>query len=281
MFGVVDVGGGLRGIYGAGIFDYCLDNDVKFDYGIGVSAGSANIVSYISKQPRRNYKSYTEISFRKEYMSIGNFLRTGSYLDLDYIYTTICLPDGDIPLDYQTFAASDMQFKIVAADARDGKVVYFDKSDVGDQNYDVFKASSCLPLICKPYFIDGVPYYDGGIVDPIPIEKAFADGCDKLLLILTRPINKLREQSKRDLFVSKMIKKKYPQMATAVANRYKVYNDSLELAKKYAEQGKIFILAPDESCVMDTLTKDKEKLKTMYDMGYNDAAKLFGRLNNK
>ena len=48
--GVIDVGGGLRGIYAAGVFDWCLENGVKFDYGIGISAGSANLASYLSGQ---------------------------------------------------------------------------------------------------------------------------------------------------------------------------------------------------------------------------------------
>ncbi len=43
--GVVDVGGGLRGIYAAGVLDYCMDQGIRFDLGIGVSAGSANLVS--------------------------------------------------------------------------------------------------------------------------------------------------------------------------------------------------------------------------------------------
>ena len=47
--GVVVVGGGLRGVYIAGVFDYCLDQDIRFDLGIGVSAGSANVASYIAR----------------------------------------------------------------------------------------------------------------------------------------------------------------------------------------------------------------------------------------
>ena len=45
MTGVIDVGGGTRGIYGAGVFDWCIDNGIKFHYCIDVSAGSANCVS--------------------------------------------------------------------------------------------------------------------------------------------------------------------------------------------------------------------------------------------
>ncbi|WP_242833217.1 patatin-like phospholipase family protein [Clostridium saudiense] len=87
MIGVIDVGGGLRGIYGAGVFDFCLDNNINFDYGIGVSAGSANIASFLGKQKGRNLKFYSEYIFRKEYMSFHNLFRNGSYIDLDYVYS--------------------------------------------------------------------------------------------------------------------------------------------------------------------------------------------------
>lgn len=73
--GVIDVGGGLRGIYAAGVFDHCLDEKIVFDFGIGISAGSANLASYMSGQRGRNYKFYQEYSGRKEYMGAGNLLR--------------------------------------------------------------------------------------------------------------------------------------------------------------------------------------------------------------
>lgn len=45
--GIIDVGGGLRGIYGAGVLDRCMEEGVRFDCCIGVSAGSANMSSYV------------------------------------------------------------------------------------------------------------------------------------------------------------------------------------------------------------------------------------------
>ena len=83
--GVIDVGGGLRGIYAAGVFDWCMENDVQFDYGIGISAGSANLASYISGQHGRNYTFYEEYSMRKQYMGAGNMLHGGSFLNLQYM----------------------------------------------------------------------------------------------------------------------------------------------------------------------------------------------------
>ena len=76
---VIDVGGGLRGIYAAGVFDWCMDNGVQFDYGIGISAGSANLASYLSGQRGRNYLFYEEYSMRKRIYGRRNMLHGGSF----------------------------------------------------------------------------------------------------------------------------------------------------------------------------------------------------------
>lgn len=39
MRAVIDVGGGTRDIFGAGVFDYFLEHEVTFDRCYGVSAG--------------------------------------------------------------------------------------------------------------------------------------------------------------------------------------------------------------------------------------------------
>lgn len=73
--GVVDVGGGLRGIYAAGVLDRCMDDGVRFDVGIGVSAGSANMASYAAGQRGRNYRFFAEYAFRGRYMGVGKAQR--------------------------------------------------------------------------------------------------------------------------------------------------------------------------------------------------------------
>lgn len=168
MTGIVDVGGGLRGIYGAGIFDYCMEQGIHFDYCIGVSAGSANVCSYIAGQKGRNYQFYTDYSFRKEYMSVKNLFQKGSYINMDYIYGELSNTGGENPLDYEKLKESDVELRVVATNAVTGKPVYFDKTDMCQDDYSIMKASCCIPLVCKPYRIKGVPYYDGGLSDPIP-----------------------------------------------------------------------------------------------------------------
>lgn len=277
--GVVDVGGGLRGVYAAGVFDFCLDEGLRFDLGIGVSAGSANVSSYIAEQKKRNYLFYTEYPFRKEYMSLHNFLFKKSYLDLDYIYGTLSNSDGENPLDYQAFMNNPCEFLAVATNAKTGEAEYFDKSDIHLNDYSVLKASCAIPFVCRPYEVRGVPYYDGALGDTIPIEKAFQYGCDKVVLILTKPKNLIRTPDK-DMELANRIQKKYPMAAEKLRQRAGQYNSGVALAKKYEARGRVLIVSLDDTCGVDTLTKDRDALKRFYEKGYRDAQTLpafFGR----
>ena len=190
--GIIDVGGGFRGIYACGVLDYCLDQNIRFDLGIGISAGSANLASFIAGQRGRNFTFYTEYALRKQYASVGNFLRKRSFIDMDYVYGTLSRHDGENPLNYEAMRNDPTELIVVAANAETGEAKYFDKRDIRQDDYNVFKASSSIPFVCKPYFIQGTPYYDGALGDPIPLEKAFACGCDRVVLLLTKPEDVLR-----------------------------------------------------------------------------------------
>ena len=269
--GIVDVGGGLRGIYAAGIFDYFLDNHITFDLGIGVSAGSANLASFIAKQPRRNLTFFAEYAMRKEYMGWGNFFRKKSFIDLDYVYSTLCNADGEYPLDYQAMTENPMELYVVASDANTGEPKYFTKKDLSQDCYDIFKASCAIPFVCQPYFIQGTPYYDGALADPVPLKKAFELGCNKVVLILTLPKSTLRSASK-DKMLANRIRNHYPLSAERLEQRYAHYNDSVALAKEYEKEGKLLIIAPDDTCGVDTLSRDPKALRRLYTKGYCDAA---------
>ena len=125
--GIIDVGGGMRDAYGAGIYDWCLDNDVSFDYCIGVSAGSANLSTFLAGQRGRNIKFYTDYDLREECMSMKNYVRTRNFVDLEYVYGTLSNSDGECPLDFDAVMKNPAEFKIVATESISGKPHYFDK----------------------------------------------------------------------------------------------------------------------------------------------------------
>lgn len=268
--GIIDVGGGFRDIYGAGVLDWCLDHGVRFDYCIGVSAGSANLITYLAGQRGRSHRFYTEYIFRKEYASMENYARKGSYVDLDYAYGTLSRADGECPLDYDAFAANPSAFEAVVCDAKTGETVYYDRTHIARDRYDALKASSALPMMIKPYPVEGVVGIDGGVSDPIPLARAFDAGCDKVVLILTHPVDFRREQ-KKDALPARLLAKTYPKAAARLLERYKAYNDGVDLAQRYAEQGKVLIVAPDDVCGLSTLSKSRDKLERMYQKGLRDA----------
>ena len=148
--GIIDVGGGFRDIYGAGVLDVCMEQGIQFDYCIGISAGSANLASYLARQPGRSYTFYMEYVFRKEYASPENWLKTRNYVDLDYIYGTLSNRDGENPVDYEAMEKNPAEFLVGACNALTGEPVYFDKSYLRKDHYDIFKASCALPVFCKP-----------------------------------------------------------------------------------------------------------------------------------
>lgn len=272
-FGVIDVGGGLRGIYGTGVLDRCIEEGVHFDCCIGVSAGSANLTSYAAGQHGRNKPFYDDYSFRKEYMSVKNLVEKHSYLDLEYVYGTLSNEGGENPLDYDAMIKNPAEVYIVAENACTGEAKYFTKSDLSRDNYQPLMASCCIPVIDQPCVIDGVPYYDGGLADPVPLQKALDLGCERVAVILTKPLNEERT-SRRDEKFARLLQHRYPASAQGLRLRAKRYNSAVRLARQLEQEGRACIVAPDSTEGMATLTKDKESIEKMYEKGHADGEKL-------
>ena len=231
---MIDVGGGFRAIFGCGVMDRMLEDGIDVDMCYGVSAGAANMTSFIARQHGRNHTFYTKYAFRKEYASAESFFKNHNFANLDYIYGTLSNHDGENPLDFAAFEANETGFTVVA---------------------------------CEPYVVDGVPYFDGGIADPVPVQKALEDGYDRVILILSRLRNEVRKQQK-DLAPARILERSHPAAAEKLRMRYKTYNDELELAKHYEAEGKVLILAPEDLYGLNTLKKNFEGLEMMYRKGY-------------
>ena len=268
--GIVDVGGGFRGIYAAGIMDRCMQMGLWFDLGIGVSA---NIASYCARQLQRNLKFYTEYGLRKEYAGIGNYLRKRSYIDLQYVYGTLTNSDGENPIDYDTMMENPMETITVITNAHTAEPRYISKQELIRDQYTAFMASSAIPGVCRPIWYEGVPCYDGALSDPVPVQKAFDLGCDKVVLVLTLPEDTVRT-SEKDERLAKRIKKEFPSAAEALTGRANKYNEGVALARRYAAEGKLLILAPDDTCSVHTLCRDAKTMKELYAKGFADTGRI-------
>lgn len=278
MNGLIDVGGGTRGIYGCAVLDRCLDEKVAFDYAVGVSAGSANCISFLAGQKGRNYTFYTEYAQRPAYMSFGNYFKSGSFIGLDYIYATLTNSDGENPLDYDAFQASAAGFEVVATDAHSGAPVYFEKNGMEKDRYGFLMASCCVPVVCRPQEFNGRLYFDGGVSDPIPYKRALEAGCDKIVVILTKPVD-AKLSDTRNAVAGALLQRRYPKAAKALAARNRVYTRQLEEVLKLQKDGKALVIAPDHVENMKTLSSDTTGLKKLYEKGYHDGKRISGFLS--
>ncbi|MSS19728.1 patatin-like phospholipase family protein [Pseudoramibacter porci] len=266
---VIDVGGGQRGIYGAGVFDTCLDDNVRFDMTYGISAGSANVTSYLAGQRGRNYVYYSEYCLRKEYKSFKVLMKAHAFIDLHYVYETLSNSDGEYPLDYPAMMANPAPCTVIATEAETGFPHYFTKADFAQDQYQVIIASCSVPVFTRPAPVGKHLYFDGAISNPIPIQKAFDDGADAVVLILTRPKDFFRKTS-TDAALSKILKHRYPEAAKVYARRALTYNRDLRKALELEKQGRVLIVAPDSIAGMKTLGTDPEAGEKLYHKGLED-----------
>lgn len=277
MTGILDVGGGMRGIFGAGVTDCLLDEKVYLPYCIGVSAGSANLISYIAKQRGRNYRFYTRYAMRPEYMSFQNFLKKRSYFDLDYVYGTLSVTGGEDPVDYDAFFRAGQTLITVATRADNGKPQYFTNADFHKDDFSPLKASCAIPGVCRPYKVGDSLYFDGGVADPVPVEKALADGCDRLLVVLTKPLDFVKKPEHFRAAYTRALRA-YPNIVKELKMRADVYNRGVEKARALASEGRAVILAPAGGYYVTAFTKNEKKLERLYREGYEAAQNALSKL---
>lgn len=281
MIGIVDSGGGMRAIYASGVYDSFMDAGFVADYCVSISAGSANSISYVAGQRGRAKDFFMNYTFKKPgFLSVKNFLKTGNYINLDYIFSTLSNEDGESPLDYDAMLASPTKYKIFATDADTGEARAWMKEDFVRNDYRILKASCALPLVCKPVEIDGVEYYDGGLSEPIPVETAFADGCDKVIAVLTKPVPERKKEYPIGRVVGWMLKGRM-KIGYMLQNMGPLYNSFVDKLVEYEKQGKCIIIAPESRCGVSTLTKDKEGYQKLYDAGYKDGMAALQKLKEQ
>lgn len=264
--GIVFEGGALRTIFSCGVMDAFLEHDIMPDYMIGVSAGAAYGVSYASRQPKRNYEIVTKYCNDRRYMGAGNLINPGnrSYYGLKFAYDTI--PNELIPFDYETFNSYPGDFIAVVTNVLTGKAEYM-PIDTSDRKNTLLQATCALPLLFPFIYINGTPYLDGGLSDSIPFMKAFEDGCDRVVVVLTREKGYQKHTGHSTRAVARAFLK-YPELARDLMKRAKRYNKSLELLAKYEQEGRVLVIRPDSTKGFSRLERNLEKIENLYHDGY-------------
>ena len=266
MPGVLFEGGSFRPIFSCGVMDALLEENIMFPYCIGVSAGAADAASYISRQKERNIRIFLNYRNDKRYFGAGNLIREKSPFGIDFVFREM---NNEIdPFDIDAFQRYEGEFVITTTDARTGQVHYFHQSDV-DRDYMVFQASCALPVIFPPVDIGGREYYDGGLSNPIPIDKLVRDGHKRALVVLTRPRGYEKVCTSSDRMSARANRHKYPRIAQRILTRHKRYNRAVEVCEELERRGRIVLIRPEHS--LNSYEKDVEILRKNYEYGYDMA----------
>ena len=264
--GLVMEGGAIRTIFSAGVCDAFLDADLMPDYFIGVSAGSAYGVSYLSRQKWRNLDIVCHYANDRRYMGIGNLLnpRNRSYFGLTFSYETI--PNELIPFDYEAFAQYPGEAEAVVTNLNTGRADYLPVPRQ-DEHFTVLQATCAMPMLFPIFHIDGQPYLDGGCADPIPYQRAFDQGCDRVVVILTRERSYRRQPEKMERFIDRHYRK-YPNFIETMHHRSQQYNECRERLFRLEREGKVIVITPKTTAGFSRTERDLDKIRALWQDGY-------------
>ena len=268
--GLVLEGGGMRGVFTCGVLDYLMDHKISFPYTVGVSAGACNGLSYMSHQRGRGKYSNIDLLAKYKYIGIRPLLKKRGLIDQQLLFHRF--PDRILPYNYKAYAENPNRFEMVTTDCLTGCACYWEEKYDEKRIIDIVKASSSLPYACPVIYVDERPMLDGGIVDSIPLLRAYEQGYDKCVVVLTR--NRGYRKSEKKAFVPNFIYKQYPRLRVALRNRNKLYNAQLELVERLESEGKIVVIRPEKPIVVDRMETSTQKLTDLYLEGYACAQKV-------
>lgn len=265
--GLVLEGGALRAIFSSGVCDGLLAGNIMADYVVGVSAGIAYGVSYVSRQPRRNLEVVTRYAPDPRYMGMRNLRdkHNRSYFGLDFAYNVI--PNQLVPFDYDTFAAYPGEAEAVVTNLDTGRAEYF-PVPARDDHFELLQATCALPFLFPIYHLDGKPCMDGGAADGIPYERAFQKGCDRVVVVLSREREYVRGPEKLQGLIDRWYHK-YPNFCETMRRRAEDYNACREKLFQLEREGRVLVFAPKTTQGFSRTEHDLEKIQRLWKDGYD------------
>ena len=275
--GLVLEGGGMRGLYTAGVLDAFMDEKINVDGIIGVSAGALFGANYFSNQKGRALRYNKKYCKDKRYISIYSLIMTGNIINKDFAFYKIT--NELDPFDEKKFIKTNKDYYAVVTNVLTGNAEYINIKNSIIDNLEVLRATGALPIVSKMVKINNNKYLDGAVSDSIPVNKCLELGYDKVIVVLTQDINYRKKEYKTLVKLLINLKYfKYPNLRKKIINRYIQYNESLENIKYLEKKGKIFVIRPSEKLMISRLEKDMNKLQSVYELGLNDCKKNIKQL---
>lgn len=273
QLGLVIEGGGMRGIYAAGVLDILMEYGITFDGVIGVSAGAIHGCTMVAGQRGRSIRYYKKYCNDDRFMSVKSLLKTGDVVGRDFCYRE--LPEVLDPFDYEAYQQSPTKFYVTCSNLETGKAEYLEIKDMHKQ-IDLVRASASLPYVSHIVDFDGMKLLDGGCTDSIPVSAFQKMGYTKNVVVLTRDDSYFKKP--QSVFPAKLMYRKYPKFVKALKERHQVYNQTRERIRQMEKDGSIFVIRPSEVLKIGRMCHDAEVIQKIYDIGRKDTKELVDSL---
>jgi predicted patatin/cPLA2 family phospholipase len=273
--GLVLEGGAMRGLFTAGIIDVLMENNIKFNGAIGVSAGAAFGCNYKSGQIGRVIRYSKRFANNKKYASLWSLLTTGDYFGAEYAYHFI--PNKLDIVDFETFRNNPMEFWAVATNVGSGKAVYRQLNTLDYEELEFVRASASMPLVSNIVKLNGQRLLDGGVADSIPLAFFQKQGYQRNIVVLTQPKG-YRKQPNKLMPLMHLQLHRHPKMLKALAERHIMYNKEVDLVLQEERKGNVFVLQPQIKLTIGHTSHNPKKMQETYEHGRKVATEELEKL---
>ena len=259
-------GGAMRGAWAAGVLAYLQESGRRqYDLVYAASSGACSAAYFVADMLKSGLDIWRELACNT--VRKMNFLRHKPIIDLAYLVDYVIRKR--VPLSVEVLQKMPTRFYIVLTDCHTGKPVYFHARD--ERVFAALRATSSMPLGTRGFdYVDGQPFADGGIADPIPIQRAIEDGATDLTVVLTHnPDFRLKPIPH---WMGRLAYPEFPQVAEVWTARQNVYyNAALDLMKRPPAGVRIQSFHPIRPLPVGSLSVEKKQIAAALLLGHDEA----------
>lgn len=256
-------GGAMRGIFAAGVLDAFIESDyLPFDFAIGVSAGSTNLIGYLAGDHGRSRRILLDHARRADFIDWRRYLRGGHFCDVSWLWHASY---DDVPLNVQRYLDNAVPLYAVTTSIDTGLARYLQVT--AENMHEVFPASCAIPLFYRGFpRVDGEPMTDGGLADSIPVIRAYEQGARDITVVLSRPLGYRKRVSPTPKLMRQFFHD-HARLFEAVLCRAERYNQALDFIQSPPQGCRVTAIAPPAEFPVKRFTREAELLERGYQCG--------------
>ena len=260
----------MRGAWAAGVLAFLHERGRRqFDLVYAASSGACSAAYFVAGLWEPGLTIWREQACKV--VRKANFLRRKPIIDLAYLVDHVFRQH--VPLSVEALQRAPTRFYIVLTDCHTGEPVYFHARD--ERIFDALRATASMPLATRGYdFVDGQPYADGGVADPIPIQRAISDGATDITVVLTHKADFRLKPTFR--WLGRVAFPEFPKVAEAWTSRqHVVYNAALDLMKQPPPGIRLQVYRPFRPLRLGSFTNAQKLVEAAIACGHDEALEQF------